>query len=165
MALTIITSNVNGIHDESKWLDQWQEIPCKDIICLQETHLTADQEYAFKLLVQSYFFFFSHGTSASAGLCTLVRRSSCVNAVKSGEIPGRLVVVEVIQYDGRLFHVLNVYAPVEPASRQTFFVALSAYYFSDVILLGDFNSVTMSCDRLLGRLDLTSHQLDNLLQA
>ena len=95
MALTIITSNANGIHDESKWSDLWWEIPCKDIICLQETHLTADQEYAFKLFAQSYFFFFSHDTSASAGVCTLVRRSSCVNAVKSGEIPGRLVVVEV----------------------------------------------------------------------
>ncbi len=113
--------------------------------------------------MQSYFFFFSHGTSASAGVCTLVRRLSCVNAVKSGEIPGRLVVVEVTQHDGRSFHVLNVYAPVESALQQTFFLDLLSHYSSDMILLGDFNSVTMSCDRLSGRLDVTSLQLDNLL--
>ncbi len=49
-----------------------------------------------------------------------MRQSSCVNAVKSGEIPGKLVVVEVTQYDGRVFHVLNIYAPVNPVLRCPF---------------------------------------------
>ncbi len=71
-ALTILTLNVNGLGDSHKWSDLWSEIPCTDIICLQEMHLSSDQEYAFRLHAQGYNYFFSHGTSASCGVATLV---------------------------------------------------------------------------------------------
>ncbi len=72
MALTVFSSNVNGIHDNRKWADVWQDIPKQDIICLQETHLIAYQEYAFCLHAQAYDLFFSHGSSASLGVCIAV---------------------------------------------------------------------------------------------
>ena len=73
MALTVITSNVNGLHNSVKWKQFWQEIPCRDIIYLQETHLTLNQEFAFGLFAPGYNFYFSHGTLGSAGMCTAVR--------------------------------------------------------------------------------------------
>ena len=42
----------------------------------------------FELYAQGYDFFYSHGTSASAGVCTAVKRSIGVKAVKLSEIPG-----------------------------------------------------------------------------
>ena len=72
-ALTVLTLNTNGLRDSHKWSDLWSEIPYTDIICLQEMHLSSAQEYAFQLHVQGYNYFFSHGTSASCGVATLVQ--------------------------------------------------------------------------------------------
>ncbi len=95
MALTVLTSNVNGIHDYHKWSDVWQALPKHDIIYLQETHLCISQERSFHLHAQNYDYFFSHGTLASAGVCVLVKRTSGVIAVKSGEILGRMIALHL----------------------------------------------------------------------
>ena len=58
-----------------------------DVLCFQETHLCTSLEFAFELHAQGYDFFYSHSTSASAGVCTAVKRSIGVKAVKLSEIP------------------------------------------------------------------------------
>ncbi len=72
MALTVLTSNVNGAHNPNKWSEIWSNIPHLDILCFQETHLESEQEFSFKLHKQSYDYYFSHGTSATAGMCIAV---------------------------------------------------------------------------------------------
>ena len=109
MALTVITLNANGLHDRNKWSDFWSEVPKCDVICVQETHLTPAQEYSFRIFAQSYDFTFSHGTSNSAGIFVAVRRNTGVMAVKSGEIPGRLLALD-LNHQGDSFWVINVYA-------------------------------------------------------
>ena len=39
VCLSLITLNVNGIHDPTKWLSVFQSLPSVDVVCLQETHL------------------------------------------------------------------------------------------------------------------------------
>ncbi len=72
--LSMVTLNVNGIHDSQKWPDLMNILPNADIICLQETHLIQQQEFAFQLHSQSYDWFFSHCTSNSAGVAIGVHR-------------------------------------------------------------------------------------------
>ena len=86
MALTFVIINVNGLHDQTKWPVFWQEVMCADIICVQESHLTASQENSFRLYAQSYDFFFSHRISQSAGVWVAVRQNIGIMAVKSSEV-------------------------------------------------------------------------------
>ena len=110
MALIVITLNTNGLHNSSKQSDFWRETLKSDIICVQETHLTPDQEYSFKINAQSYDFIFSHGTSNLAGVFVAIHRNTGVMVVKSGEIPGRLLSID-LSLDNVTIHVINIYAP------------------------------------------------------
>ena len=110
MALIVITLNTNGLHNSSKQSDFWRETLKSDIICVQETHLTPDQEYSFKINAQSYDFIFSHGTSNSAGVFIAIHRNTGVMVVKLGEIPGRLLSVD-LSLDNVTTCVINIYAP------------------------------------------------------
>ena len=85
MALTVLTSNVNGMHDPQKWSDIWSALPRSDIRCLQEIHLTQEQEYAFQLHAQSYSYWYLHGLSNLAGVCVCVHQSVGVNINRVGE--------------------------------------------------------------------------------
>ncbi len=71
--LSVITLNMNGLHDQKKWGDLWHNLPKVDLICLQETHLVLSQLHAFKLHAQNYDWFFSEGSSNSAGVAISVR--------------------------------------------------------------------------------------------
>ena len=50
-----------------------------DIIALQETHLILEQEYAFKVHASTFDFFFSHGTSQSAGVLIAIKHNSVIS--------------------------------------------------------------------------------------
>ena len=81
---TALTLNANGLRDPCKWTELWSEINRTDVICIQETHLDTNQEFAFCLYAQGYNYFFSHGTTASAGVLVVVRRCSGYQVVKVG---------------------------------------------------------------------------------
>ena len=66
--LSAITLNANSLHDAEKWSELWVLLPHVDLICLQETHLTKDQEFAFQLHSKSHNWFFSHRSSNSASV-------------------------------------------------------------------------------------------------
>lgn len=83
--------------EKEKWLQLWKSTPRADIICFQETHLCTSLEFVFQLYAQGYDFYFSHGTSASAGVCTAVRHSLGVMAVKLEDIPGRLLPLDLMK--------------------------------------------------------------------
>ena len=98
--LTALTLNINGLSEVHKIKELWKEIPRTDVICLQETHLSVGQEYTFSLYAQSFDFFFSHGTRASAGLVIAIHRPVILNAVKTFEIRGHMLVVDAETANG-----------------------------------------------------------------
>ncbi len=166
MALTFLTANVNGLHDTSKWAEAWCVLLHRDIICLQEMHLTVSQEKAFTLYAQSYDFFFSHSTLASAGICVAVKCATGDYVVKVGEIPGRLLALDLRRdSDGLSLHFIGIYAPNDANDHSVFFHDCTSYFSSDVVLGGDFNSVIDPQDRLSGNLDSTSMQLQQCLNS
>ena len=163
MALTFLTANVNGLHDSNKWTEVWQTVPRNNVICLQEIHLEPKQEKAFTLYAQGYDFYFSHGTSASAGLCVIVKHSSGVNVVKVGEIPRRLIALDLKRNsDGLALQFVGIYAPNDVKSCCDFFTNCTAFFCGDVVLGGDFNLVIEPYDRLSRKLDgLTEMDTDS----
>ena len=143
--LTTLTLNVNSLGEVYKIKDLWKEIPRTNVICLQETHLSVGQEYAFYLYAQCFDFFFSHSTRASAGLVTAICRSVIVNAVKTFEIRGCLLVVDVEATNG-IICVINVYAPNNTSECKVFFQAVDTCCTDQMLLLGDVNSVLSTHD-------------------
>lgn len=137
-----ITLNVNGLGDKDKWVELWNCTPKADLLlCFQETHLHTALEFAFRLYAQGYDFYFSHGTSNLAVVCTAMCRALGVNVVKLTDIPGRLLPLE-LSHDGITFRVLNIFALNEPSSQANFLSDVESYFAENTMLLGDFNSVT-----------------------
>ena len=134
-------------------------MPRADIICLQETHLTESQEYAFVLYAPGYDWFCSHGTTNSGGVACAFKRHSGVKAHKVGEIPGHLIAIDVL--DGSLtdFRLLHLYAPAYPQLRCKFFCDYTPFAIDNMVVVGDKNSVIEKIDRLSGNLDGTLLQL------
>ena len=162
--LSFITLNVNGIHDPTKWLELWSYVPKSDVLCFQETHLTPAQEYSFQLYAQSYDFVYSHGTTNSGSVCIVYRRNIGLEVKKTGEIPGKLLSVDLSSDTQDLIWLVTVYAPNDVHSRIKFFHELCTFVMDNTILLGDFNSVTDPADKLSGKLDGTSKELARLLR-
>ncbi len=86
MMITAVTLNINGLKDPSKWSSLWSEILHADLICLQETHLSPEQEYSFQLHAQSYDSYYSHDTTNSTGICIAVKHSSFCGAACCGVV-------------------------------------------------------------------------------
>ncbi len=163
MVLMAIILNVNSLGDKEKWVQLWKTTPRTDIICFQETHLCTSLEFTFKLHAQGYNFYFSHGSSALAGVCMAICRSLGVTAVKLADIPSHCLPLELTN-NGEMVQILNIYAPNDGCERVKFFQNLEPYLIGNVMLLGDFNSATLPQDHLSKRLDTSSILLDSILR-
>ena len=128
----------------------------------QETHLTVAQEYAFKLFAPTYDWFFSHGTSNSAGICIGIKQKLRVISNKVGKINRRLLAVDLKGHSN--YRLVTVYAPTDPKERKLFFQEMVSFLDENTVLAGDFNSVVNDQDRLSGNLDATSGLLEDIIQ-
>ncbi len=160
--LSAITLNANGLHDAEKWSDLWVVLPHVDLICLQETHLLKDQEFAFQLYSKSYNWYFSHGTSNSASVAMGIHCCSNVQVSLVGEVKGRIIALDVC--GEKTYRYVSIYAPNDPSERRCFFGELGKFVVDNTFLLGDFNSVVCLNDCLSGKLDPTSQMLREVLE-
>ncbi len=112
--LTVITLNINGLHDYKKWSELWKHLLRSDVICLQEIHLVPKQLFAFKLHAQAYDWFFSLGMSNSAGVVVGVKHSVGVIVNKAGEILGHLLDLDFVNLKQ---HLICIYAPTDAKNR------------------------------------------------
>ncbi len=81
-------------------------------------HLTKAQEFAFELHCQGYLWYYSHGTSNSTSMGVAVKKSLNIESRKIGEIPGRLLAIELGTVPLR---IVNIYAPNKVSSHADFF--------------------------------------------
>ncbi len=89
-------------------------------------------------------------------------RSVIVNVVKTFEIRGHLLVVDV-ETTNDLTRVINVYAPNNASEQKAFFQAVDTCCTDQMLLLGDFNSVLCACNHASQHHDGTTTQLLNLI--
>ena len=110
-----------------------------DIICLQETHSSVEDEALWRNQWGGLVFF-SHGNTQSRGVMILIKNSMFANCtrVKKDE-EGRVLSVS-IKIDEKRINIIAIYAPNQDSPE--FFSNLHEYIDADVentLLLGDFN--------------------------
>ena len=148
LMFSLLTLNVNGIHDSKKWPKVWQflKYQCADIFCLQETHLQSNQEYAFGLYGQNYELFFSHGSSNSAGVLIGVCQNKGITNLSAQCVDGHLQTVD-IYYQNITYRIINVYVPCEAWERKSWFDTVVPFVIpGSTFVLGDFNTVHTTID-------------------
>ena len=128
MALSVISLNVNGLHDADKCsgVMQWlNSLPSPvDVVCLQETHCLSDAECRFWFLASGFSCLVSAGSARSCGCIMLFWPA--LHLVRSwSDDAGRYLLAEFTLQDSH-FWVLCVYAPNRNPAHDLFFDELVA---------------------------------------
>ena len=74
-----------------------------------------------------------------------------------------MLALDITCTDSTILHVINIYAPNNPGEQQLFFQDIMQFFTTNMVLLGDFNSMTVDSNHLSGNLDPTSAFLRSLL--
>lgn len=136
------TTNLPNGKPKVQIIFQWMP-PNTDVVCLQETHLTAS---AFSKLLffakEKWYCFDSPGSSASRGVALFVNKSSCVKPPEKlwVDTEGRLVIVKVSTLHGD-FAIGSSYAPATVEDRTPWFDSLCLPTSVPLIIGGDWNVV------------------------
>jgi exonuclease III len=144
--LKIRSLNVNGIQSKKKRDLVFHELSKynNEILLLQETHASVLDERAYKLKWGSDVFF-SHGTTSSRGICTIVPKNlNATSKLVFSDLEGRVLIIQLTigQVD---FLICNIYAPVSSYENdqitllQLLSHQLSNYKDHNLILGGDWN--------------------------
>ena len=140
--LRIATLNVNGLRNDQKREILFNHLNREkyDIICLQETHSTREDEGSWTKQWGGEMAF-NHGESNSKGVAILASRKSEIkleNLDKDDE--GRLITCDIL-WNNTPISILNIYAPNQMYNRKTFFQNLNKYLYEgeNWLIAGDFN--------------------------
>ena len=142
--IKIRSLNINGIRNKKKRLALFNMLKRQnfDIVCLQETYIIDsdielwEKEWGGRL-------FHCSGTTRSKGQIILVKNNfpfkvSCIKK------ESRLLAIEA-EIDDKTLHIVNAYAPIESAEKQSFFKNLTRHFqqldTDHVIFCGDMNCV------------------------
>ena len=145
MALSIISLNVNGLHESSKrdGLLQWmRSLPVTvDVVSLQETHCSSDVECNSWFSSSGFSFALSPGTPRSGG-CIILYRPVLQLVNLWCEVPGCSLLCEFLFCDST-FRILCLYAPNHNPACDLFFDGISGTVDPSIptVLCGDFNTV------------------------
>lgn len=123
-SLKLITLNVNGLRAPAKRRALFADLRKSkaDIIFLQETHCTTNEERIW-LSEWGATGYFSQGRSNARGVCTLFSRSFTPKLLhKITDADGRLLLLQ-IKSDERVFTLVNLYDP--PRARLETKISLS----------------------------------------
>jgi exonuclease III len=148
LKLNLISVNVRGIHSYAKRMNvfQWLKKMKVDIIFLQETYSTKDNERFWKCQWDGKIFQ-AHGTNHSKGVAILIKKNVDVDIVTSTiDNEGRYICLNVNIQDQPVC-LLNVYAPCSSKCNEqlTFFTniidVLKVHHlpYSKIIMGGDCN--------------------------
>ena len=107
------TFNVKGLGNYVKRikLNNWILEEKLDVIFLQETHSTKEEEDGWNKDWDSKKVFYSHGTTNSKGVIIMIRKELEFEVIKSqGDDEGRYIILDA-RIQGSNFILLNIYAP------------------------------------------------------
>ena len=94
-----------------------------DILALQESHITQNQEYGFCQSNANFYFYFSLGTSRSGGVILGIRWNGYVKVLSFKSLGPHGAFVDV-QFGSIPLRIFSIYAPVHATERKTFLVDL-----------------------------------------
>ena len=146
-SLRAISINVRGFKNKEKrrCIINFMKLKKYDIVAIQESHITTDEEAAQWELLWGGTLFYSSGTARSLEQMLLVNR----NLMHASELTYReeRIIVVKLKRDDKTILVANAYAPNNTTGKMEFFRHLGtvidrlATDTTGVILVGDFNCV------------------------
>ncbi|KAJ7667711.1 Endonuclease/exonuclease/phosphatase, partial [Mycena polygramma] len=158
--------NVNVFHPDNKWWHIWQIIREHrlGILITTESHLDAERTNSINLLFGKKLrieFSKDPETANARGVAFVISKDKIkMDSVETREIiPGRAMILNVIQHDGSPLSILGVYAPNPASENAAFWKKIQEFYEAHPrlrkpdILGGDTNVVEDALDRQPARND------------
>ena len=145
MTLQIVTLNVRGLLDVNKRRTIFEYYRKRaNVICLQETHSTAECEQVWKNEWGGHILY-AHGTSNSKGVCILIKKELPLNIVKTySHEEGRYILCEIEDQNNpqNRITLICLYGPNKDQPFLFEDIAKQMQQFrGEYILIGDFNVV------------------------
>ena len=140
----VASLNVRGLHDNKKRKEMFNFLRKQnfDIICLQETHTTPDDETLWKMQWSGPILF-SHGKTNSCGTVLLLRKDLDVNYRNAILHEQGCYIICELQIGNRTFTICNVYGPNidDPAFFKELKIKVNSIYNTEILIIWDFNLV------------------------
>ena len=155
--LKLLSLNVRGLRNANKRRAIFSYLKSQKatIFCLQETYSSIEDEKVWSAEWGGKIFF-SHGSSHSRGVCTLLNPNSLFNLRRiEADSEGRLLIVKVI-IDEDCYFVSNIYAPTDYRDQDSFIRSLSGQIISNAdtsksVIAGDWNITLNPIDKRGGQ--------------
>ena len=155
--LKLLSLNVRGLRNANKRRAIFSYLKSQKatIFCLQETYLSIEDEKVWSAEWGGKIFF-SHGSSHSRVVCTLLNPNSLFNLRRiEADSEGRLLIVKVI-IDEDCYFVSNIYAPTDYRNQDSFIRSLSEQIISYAdtsksVIAGDWNITLNPIDKRGGQ--------------
>ena len=148
--ITITSFNCNGLGQKPKRINifKWLKKEYQGIICLQETYSVPKIEKKWtKEMGHQYKLYFSHGTSNSRGVCTIVPKPLAKFITNTYyDKDGRSVALQ-FHLGGKNYTIVNNYAPTQDNVKEqleffkTMEKTMDQFHDTTFIMGGDFNTI------------------------
>ena len=143
--LTITSLNVNGESDEKKRTNIYQFLKNKtaDIILLQETHSTKENETKWQKEWKGLSIWHSGTKPRSSGVAILFKENLNIAMLQlHSDAEGRIISLTFL-FENQTFNLVNVYAPTKNSKKTKFFKNLQKHISANnnIIVGRDFDMV------------------------
>lgn len=159
----LATLNVRGARNNEKRraIIRWALDNNIDILCAQETYCTHEFIDTFNRDWNGHVLHSYSDSTHSRGVCIMIRKKldyKLINSHRSDD--GRMVLIN-ISINDLVITIANIYAPNNVNERNQFFKRMSRWVHrhsnnnENLIIMGDFNTVTSEIDRSSRKIDST----------
>ena len=141
----LLTLNINGLQNDSKRFDLFQQLQNKaiDIIFLQETHTTPDTSTKWEKDWKGKSFWHSGPNPKASGIAILFKENLKFEIIRyETDCDGRIIKC-LLQIQNQIFQLINIYAPANPKNKKTFYKELLKFIENknNTMLAGHFNMI------------------------
>ena len=151
MKLSMITLNVGGLQDKGKLRNfiltarKWMKEFNIDILLIQEHNLHPTRDLEIRRISKGLKIITSYAPSGSdgnhwGGVMMIFSENTTNNATTLDEIAGSFLSAS-FEWSDSTYKISNIYAPVRPTERLTFFNNIRTRISNDMILGGEWNCV------------------------
>ena len=144
--MKVLSLNCRGLNGQFKRLLYFKSFTKYDIICLQETYVTAKNIDLWKFQWDGLFFY-TFGTSNSKGQIILINKRFPCDDVKFINLNDRCIGITFFACE-KLFAIFNIYAPSVKGERIGYIVSLTKEITklnlqndTNILFCGDMNMV------------------------
>ena len=156
-----LTLNINGLHNDDKRMEFFQNVHNKniDVTLLQETHTTPEISIKWEKEWKGKFLWYSGPIPKLPGIAILFKENLKFEIIHSEtDLHGRILKC-IIQIEKQLFQLIGIYVPTNPKNKQIFYKELPEFIEKgkNTILAGDFNMIEDIFLDKLGGTTSTTH--------